>query len=331
MKPRAGFTRASSLGHIADFVEGQGVSIARVFADADLPVGLLERPEGLLPLKDQFQLLERAARRTGDAAFGARLGTGVRIANLSAFGKHVSAADTLGAAIALASQHLAGMLQTATVLGLMHGGGRAQMTLTLLEPASEGRTQHEQLALWYMIDIVRTFAGQDWRPRFVATTALRGSTRGSLEQIYGANVAMGRHNAAISFDEVLLARAKPHNLRPAVGDPLVFSEPVVPGDRDFCGTVYAIAELALHEGIPRVDWVAGKLGMTRRTLQRRLGACGVTFAAITEAAMFARAKGMLIDERLAVTEVALRLGYQDAAHFSRAFKRWSGVPPSAYR
>ncbi|NOT70985.1 MAG: helix-turn-helix domain-containing protein, partial [Hyphomicrobium sp.] len=215
-------------------------------------------------------------------------------------------------------------------IGLGKRGGRARLTLALLDRASEGRTQHEQLALWYMIDIVRTFAGRDWTPELVATTSERGASRARLEQIYGANVAMGQRVAAIAFDERLLTLASTGGGRS--GERAAHRcEPGVPDEHDFCGTVYAVTALALHEGLPRLDWVAGKLGLTRRTLQRRLAECGVTFARVVEAAMFARAQGMLADEGLAVTEVAMRLGYQDAAHFSRAFKRWSGVVPSGYR
>lgn len=75
---QSGYTRASSLGPIADVLGRQGGSILRVLKDVDLPVALLEAPEMLVPLREQFRLLERAARTTGDPEFGARLGRDVR-------------------------------------------------------------------------------------------------------------------------------------------------------------------------------------------------------------------------------------------------------------
>ena len=87
-----GFTRASALGPIASVVEGLGGSIGRILQDVDLPLALLERRELVVPLREQFRLLERAARATGDEHFGARLGSRVKARELNAFGRWVCAA-----------------------------------------------------------------------------------------------------------------------------------------------------------------------------------------------------------------------------------------------
>ncbi len=62
-------------------------------ARVDLPSAVLERPEIVIPLQEQFRFLERAARRTGDPYFGARLGQVVRMKELSAFGAWVCAGE----------------------------------------------------------------------------------------------------------------------------------------------------------------------------------------------------------------------------------------------
>lgn len=62
----SGFTRASSLGPIIDFMQGHGGSASRVLREVDLPLALLHQPELVFPLREQFRFLERAARRTGD-------------------------------------------------------------------------------------------------------------------------------------------------------------------------------------------------------------------------------------------------------------------------
>jgi Arabinose-binding domain of AraC transcription regulator, N-term len=71
-------------------MERQGASVSHVLQTVDLPFALLERPEILVPLREQFRLLDACARETGDPCFGARLGQHVKISNLSAFGKWVS-------------------------------------------------------------------------------------------------------------------------------------------------------------------------------------------------------------------------------------------------
>jgi len=105
----------------------------------------------------------------------------------------------------------------------------------------------------------------------------------------------------------------------------------MPGPNDLIATVASVIELALHDGYPRVEWVASKLGLTRRSLQRRLHEQGAMFNHITENLLKRRAEVLLGQGDAAVTEVALMLGYADPAHFTRAFRRWTGMTPSQFR
>jgi hypothetical protein len=163
----SGFTRASSLGPIADFMDRQGGSVARVLRDVDLPFAHPEQPEIVIPLREHFRFLERAARRTGDAYFGARLGQVVRIKELSAFGAWVCAAETLLHAIERAHAGLNIMLQTSTVLTLERRGPTARWSIEFLEPETDGRHHNELLGISYLIDTVRTYAGRRRRPHVV--------------------------------------------------------------------------------------------------------------------------------------------------------------------
>jgi AraC-like DNA-binding protein len=97
------------------------------------------------------------------------------------------------------------------------------------------------------------------------------------------------------------------------------------------GAVVAVTELAIAEGYPRIDWGAAKLGLTRRTLQRRLHDHGTTFAHLAERLLQDSARDLLARTREPVTSIALKLDYTDSAHFTRAFRRWTGMAPSDYR
>ena len=105
----------------------------------------------------------------------------------------------------------------------------------------------------------------------------------------------------------------------------------MPQGRDPAEAILAVTRLALLDGYPRIDWVAAKLGMTRRSLQRRLAERGTTFSRVLDDLLQEQSKRLLATGAMSITEIALRLGYADAAHFSRAFKRWTGAPPIAYR
>jgi AraC-like DNA-binding protein len=77
--------------------------------------------------------------------------------------------------------------------------------------------------------------------------------------------------------------------------------------------------------------VAKELGVSTRTLARRLKAEKTTYFKVVEAYREAMAKSMLSDTQTQITEIAFVLGYADTSTFSSAFKRWSGKSPSEYR
>jgi AraC-like DNA-binding protein len=76
-----------------------------------------------------------------------------------------------------------------------------------------------------------------------------------------------------------------------------------------------------------IDTVAGKLGMGRHTLFRRLRAEGVTFRRVVDELRHKLAVQYLSENKFAVNETAYLLGFSDPAAFSRAYKRWTGHSP----
>ncbi|MCB1689537.1 MAG: AraC family transcriptional regulator ligand-binding domain-containing protein [Halioglobus sp.] len=88
---------------------------------------------------------------------------------------------------------------------------------------------------------------------------------------------------------------------------------------------------ALPGGGLTIDSLAQELGISRRTLQRRLSALGSSFKKILQDVREEQSRRYLDDPRLAVTEIALLLGYSDQASFSNAFKAWCGCAPTEYR
>ncbi len=80
-----------------------------------------------------------------------------------------------------------------------------------------------------------------------------------------------------------------------------------------------------------IDVVARRLATTPRTLQRRLARTGTTFDALRDEARKQAAELYLADTTLTITEVAYLLGYSEPTAFHRAFKRWHGTTPQAFR
>ncbi len=80
-----------------------------------------------------------------------------------------------------------------------------------------------------------------------------------------------------------------------------------------------------------VGRAAAHLGLSERSLQRRLHDEGETFASVLDRARRGEAMRLLGDQRLAIAEIAFLLGFSEASAFHRAFKRWTGTTPSAHR
>ena len=87
----------------------------------------------------------------------------------------------------------------------------------------------------------------------------------------------------------------------------------------------------LPTGVATMGAIAGKMGLSRQSLFRKLKAEGVTFEAVLDGLRHTLALRYLNGEGLSVKETAFRLGFSEPASFSRAFKRWTGTSPLAVR
>ncbi len=71
--------------------------------------------------------------------------------------------------------------------------------------------------------------------------------------------------------------------------------------------------------------------VSERTLKRKLAADATTYSQLVAEERRALATRLLRSDELSIDEVAARLGYSDATNFTRAFRRWTGMTPRAFR
>lgn len=77
--------------------------------------------------------------------------------------------------------------------------------------------------------------------------------------------------------------------------------------------------------------VARTLHVSVRTIQRRRAPAGTSFRDLTDATRCGLAEGYLLDPGVSIAEVSLLLGFSDQTSFTRAFRRWNGSSPGAWR
>jgi AraC-like DNA-binding protein len=103
----------------------------------------------------------------------------------------------------------------------------------------------------------------------------------------------------------------------------------LPAD-SFVGRAVAAIEPLLPGGSVELDAVAARMRVSTRTLQRRLSLAGTSFSDLVDRTRRSKALG-LIDAGVAIGEIAWLMGYSEPSAFHRAFVRWTGTTPSAWR
>ena len=88
---------------------------------------------------------------------------------------------------------------------------------------------------------------------------------------------------------------------------------------------------ALSEGVPAISDIAETMGMSGRTLQRRLADHGYTFQTLVDEARRQLSERLLKQTDYSLAEVAFMTGYSEQSAFTRAFKRWAGQTPRSFR
>ncbi len=325
-------TRASQLIDAAATLEDMGFSPERVLRRAGLPPWHFCEPDDLIPHRDYHIFMQNAAQATGSEVFGLHAAASSALESIGTFGTVIARSPTvnhlLGTICSLISWHTSG-----SSYWLAEDGDDLWLCRRPVEILDAGRRQTEQYALMQMIKAVRLGAGPRWLP---ARIALLSDPQPALEKtqaLAGAKTRYRQGVTAIAIPRAMLAREvgrRPGNASARDKKSLERLHDTAPAG-DFAGSVRQVAGTLLREGTPQIETVAEIAGMPVRSLQRRLRAEGHSYSELVEQARYLAAQDLLQGSEIKITEIALDLGYSDAAHFNRAFRRWAGITPREFR
>ena len=99
----------------------------------------------------------------------------------------------------------------------------------------------------------------------------------------------------------------------------------------FLSDIQTLIEEALPSGIPGVSQVAEYLGLSERTLKRRLSDKGLTFRDFVQQIQQDTSRKLIVESDQSMAEIAFQTGFSEQSAFNRAFKRWTGQSPVDYR
>ncbi len=156
------------------------------------------------------------------------------------------------------------------------------------------------------------------------------SYRARYDRIFRVPLIFGSDKNAILFGEELLSVRLPPTNRYVSRLLVQQAETLLTrldSSKSMRGRVESLLLPMLPTGGASVEIIAGKLGVSRQTLFRKLKAEGVTFEKVLDEMRHKLALHYLNDKKISVNETAYLVGFSDAAAFSRAFKRWTGSSP----
>jgi AraC-like DNA-binding protein len=194
-----------------------------------------------------------------------------------------------------------------------------------------------QIEFWMaaLVRLCRELSGRRLTPRCVRFVHNRKSHSAEFREIFGTDLRFGAKADEIAFSENL-------ELLPVIGADQYLNKLLVkyceealadrPGKpQSFQASVENAIVPLLPHGKAAADEIALQLGVSRRTLARRLSFEGLSFSKLLENLKLHLAMRYLADAELSVSQIAWLLGYQEIGAFSRAFKHWTGKTPRETR
>lgn len=324
--------RANVIKGFATFLEETGVSAESLLNEMKLPALALQAPESLLPFKQVAEFYAAAARKTGCEHFGLLVGQKTSIVNLGAYGRLLSQSLTLHDAINKGI-YMVPTYTSGEQFWLEEHGDQIWICRHFVTEPGQAMQQADHFSVMVTIDLIRLAAGSQWRPSQILLQTPSTSGLENFEALSNAAILFQQKVTAVVFPRSFLTlplrnlnfyhdhqRCEDYEL-------LHSSAPAT----NFPGSVRQIIATLLQEQQTDIQVVAEIVGMSVRTFQRQLNELDLTYSRLVEQVRFEQSLRLLAAPEVKLAEIAGELGYTDAANFTRAFKRWTGVSPTEFR
>lgn len=298
--------------------------------EAGLDPLLFEDGENVIPHAALGRLLTLSVAYTRCPHFGLLVGRRATILSLGMVGRLMQHSETVGEAMRALVSNLS-IQNRGAVPSLTISGDVALFTFSVYQPEAESADQISDGSLAVAVNALRTLCGSDWNPTEVYLPRRAPADTEPYRRHFRAPVRFDQEAAVIVFSAADLTR------RVVGADPLLRAVLEAQIRRiketqgnEFSDDIRRLLRTRLTSSRCSADDIAHVLAMHRRTLSRRLKG-GMGYRAIANEIRFEIARQLLEDTRVPLGEIAAALGYSEASAFTRAFRRWSGCTPTAWR
>jgi AraC-like DNA-binding protein len=317
---------------IVDAFEARGADPLAVLEDAGFTAADLEDPNARHSISAMARLWRAAVARSSDPAFGLEASRHVRQTTFHALGYSVMASATVRDAL-VRIVRFSRLMSDAGELRLESDSEGERLALHLKEAQELPAEAAIDAVVALLVRTIRALTTRSFAPRHVSLRRSAPDDPGPYTRVFRCPVQFDAAIDAIALDPADL------DVRLPLGDPTLArhnEEAVMRYLTELDGGSIvervreAIAE-RLEDGEPSPSEIAKALGLSLRSLQRRLEEKSTSYASLLTDTRRQLATDYLRAGKRSVTEIAFLLGFADVSAFSRAFRRWFGVSPSEYR
>ena len=322
---------ASWIRALCQTVRGYGCDPLPLMAGAGLDANRLNVPEARFPMIGVRRFWRLAIDATGDPLLGLRLGEEVQPATLHGLGLAILACGSLSELMSLVARY-ATVLSTTMYISLRDDAGGSALVVNTLG-GSEMNHAARIAMLAFVYRQACKLSQRQVIPSFVTLGMPPAPGTERLDQYFHVPVTLGAEADAIGFTyaDTIEPYASANTMlvglnEKAIRDYLSRLERSLFSDR-----VLTQIQDMLPSGEPKLVDVATHLGLSVRTLQRKLRQENQSFQALLDQVRRTLASDWLSHGNLAVVEIGYRLGFSDPSNFCRACHRWFCCSPSEYR
>jgi AraC-like DNA-binding protein len=322
--------RVGASAVVAEVLRDLRLDPGEVFAAAGLEADRFADAEALVPLPDLARLCSACVRASGRSEFGLLIADRARAERIGLLGELFQSADDLRSALHDLIRYF--HLTTRGGVAMLNvDGAAAEVRLALAGPYGDAATVFEDAVVGVLFHAIRRFLGTGWRPIEVIVSHAPQSAAEAYPRFFGAPVRFNALFTAIVFPADDLGRRM--IAREMERRSLEAAASAATTKLDIAFDEHVRWAIFAHLGEPRLGIapIAAELGMSRRTINRRLAERGQTFAQLLRSVRFATARRLLAESDTPLTEIALALGYSELSIFSAAFRAWSGEAPREWR
>jgi AraC-like DNA-binding protein len=323
---------ARSVGKIANTVRLSG-GTDHLLRTVGLDREAIDDPALRIPYADMMMLSEHAARMTKDAAFGLHVGERVQMQEYGVVGRAVVTSSTLGEGLRSLVRYLP-IWTNVGVFRLDIEGSVAHFQWQYSHSSLPEPRHDCEMSMATVVGLNRLSTGAGWKPREVWFQHAKPKDTSEHSRIFRAPVRFGMPANALLLDRQALdvplrtARYGPHRAITSAAEQLL---PKAWAEASFSQGILSFIRQNLSSGAFDLEAAARDLGISRRTLQRKLREESCSYRQLVQQARRDLSQYLLLDTPATATATAYALGYSEPSVFQRAFHKWHGKPPGRYR